>query len=93
MHPNVGDGDKSAVSPNGATANGHAHTGSNKSPDGLSSDAIKIESSLQEEEEKADDQSGTRSVSSDDAEGPQGVPLSNDKPNVCFPHLPLSLEH
>ncbi|KAI0284723.1 hypothetical protein BC826DRAFT_1055154 [Russula brevipes] len=81
MHANVGDGDKSVVSRNGAAANGHARTGSNKSSDGLSSDAIKIESSLQEEEEKADDQSGTRSVSSDDAEGLQGMPLSNDKPN------------
>jgi len=90
---NAGDGETTAVNHSISTTNGHADTGLEKTIEVLSSDAIKIEPSFEEGEEKADDEAGTRSVSSDDGDGPHDVPLNHDRPNVCFFHLPPSSEH
>jgi hypothetical protein len=89
----VDDSETPAVNRSIATTNGHADTGLEKTLKVLSSDAIKIESSFEEGEERADDGLETRSVSSDDGDGPHDVPLNNDRPNVCFSHLPPSPEH
>ena len=89
---NAGDSETTAVN-RISTTNGHADTDSEKTTEVLSSDAIKIEPSLEEGEEKADDEAGTRSDSSDDGDGPHDVPLNTDRPNVCFSHLPPSSEH
>jgi hypothetical protein len=90
---NVGDSETPAVNRSIATTNGHADTGLEKTLEVLRPDAIKIDSSSEEGEEGADDGLGTRSVSSDDGDGPHDVPLNNDRPNVCFSHLPSSLRH
>ena len=83
------DGKATAVNRSISTTNGHANTVLEKTIEVLSSDAMQIEPSLEEGEEKADD-GGTHSDSSDDGDGPHDVPLNNDKPNVCFSHLPPS---
>jgi hypothetical protein len=84
------DSKPTAVKPSISTTNGHADTVLVKTIEVLSSDAIQIKPSLEEREEKADDGAGTRSDSSDDGDGPHDVPLNNDRPNVCFSHLPPS---
>jgi hypothetical protein len=89
---NVGDSETPAVNRGLATTNGHADTGLEKTLEVLGPDGIKIESSTEEGEERADDGSGTPSVSSDDGDGSHDVPLNNDRPNVCFSHLPPSSE-
>jgi hypothetical protein len=90
---NVGDSETPAVNRCKATTNGHANAGLEKTLEASSPDAINVESSSEEGEEREDDGSGTRSVSSDDGDGPQDLPLSNDRPNVCFsPPLP-SVKH
>lgn len=90
---NACDSETTAGNRSISTTNGHADTGLEKTAEVVSSDTIKIEPSFEEGEEKADDGAGTRSVSSDEGDGPHDVPLSNDRPNVCFSHLPLSFEH
>jgi hypothetical protein len=90
---NADGSEMTAVNRRISTTNGHADTGLEKKTEVLSSDAIKIEPSFEEGEEKADDGAETRSVSSDDGDGPHDVPLSNDRPNVCFSHLPPSSKH
>jgi hypothetical protein len=90
---NVGDSETPAVNRSIATTNGHADTGLEKTLEVLSSEAIKIESSSEGGEERADDALETRSVSSDDGDGPHGAPLNSDRPNVCFSHLTPSPEH
>jgi hypothetical protein len=88
---NPGDDSKTAaVNRSISTTNGHADTVLEKTIEALSSDAIHIEPSLEEGEEKAGDAAGSRSDSSDDGDGPHDVPLNNDRPNVCFSHLPPS---
>jgi hypothetical protein len=90
---NAGDSETTAVNRSISTTNGHADTGLENTTEVLSLDAIKIEPSFEEGEEKADDGAGTRSVSNDDGDGPYDVPLNNNRPNVCFSHLPPSSEH
>lgn len=90
---NDGDSETPAVSRSLATTNGHVDTGLEKTLEVLGPDAIKIESSTEEGEERAEDRLGTPDVSSDDGDGPHDVPLKNDRPNVCFFHLPSSPEH
>ena len=77
------DGEKLAVHRDNTTTNGNADTGLKRVFEGLSSDAIKIEPSF-EEEERTDDRSGTGSVPSEDGDDLEVVSLNNDKPNVCF---------
>ncbi|KAF8494160.1 Sec7-domain-containing protein [Russula emetica] len=77
---NAGDRETTAVNRSIST-NGRADTGLEKTTEVLSSDAIKIEPSFEEGEEKADDGAETRSVSSDDGDGPHDVPLNNDRLN------------
>ena len=90
---NAGDNEMTAVDRSISTTNGHADTVLEKKTEVLSSDAITIEPSFEEGEEKADDGAETRSVSSDDGDGPHDVSLNNDRPNVCFTHLPPSFKH
>ena len=90
---NVGNSETPAVDRSIATTNGHADTGSEKTLEVSGPDAIKIEPSLEEGEERADDGLGTPSVSSDDGDGPHDAPLSNDRPNVRFSHLPPLYGH
>jgi hypothetical protein len=91
---NPGDDSKTtAVKRSISTTNGHADTVLEKTVEALSSDAIKIEPSFEEGEEKADDGAGTGSDSSDDGDGQHDVPLNDDRPNVCFSHPPPSSEH
>ena len=89
---NAGDSETTAVNRSISTTNGHADTGLEKTTEVLNSDAINIEPSLEEGEETADDGAGTHSDSSDDGDGPHDVPLNDDRPNVCFSHLPPSSE-
>jgi hypothetical protein len=89
---NAGDSETTPVNRSISTTNGHADTGLEKTIEVLSSDAIKIEPSFEDGEEKADDGAETRSVSSDDGDGPHDVPLNNDRSNVCFSRLPPSFE-
>ena len=90
---NVGDSKTPAVNRSTATTNGHANAGLEKTLEASSPDAINVESSSDEGEEREGDGSGTRSVSSDDGDSPQALPLNNDRPNVCFSRLLPSLEH
>ena len=91
---NAGDSETTAVNRSISTTNGHVDTGLEKTTEVFSSDAIKIEPSLEEGEEKVDDGAGTRSDSSDDGDSPHEVPLNNDRPpNVRFSHLSPSSKH
>jgi hypothetical protein len=90
---NVGDTEMPAVKRSNAPTNGHANAGLEKTLEASSPDTINVESNSEEGEEREDDGLGTRSVSSDDGDGPHDVPLNNDRPNVCFTLLPPSPEH
>ncbi len=90
---NAGDSNSTAVNHSISATNGHADTGLEKTIEILNSDAIEIQPSFEEGEGRADDGAGTRSVSSDDGDGPHDVSLSDDRPNVCFSHLLPSPEH
>lgn len=85
---NADDSQTTTVNRSISTTNGHADTVLEKTTEALSSGAIEIEPSFEEREEKEGDGAGTRSDSSDDGDGPQDVPLNNDRLNVCFTHLP-----
>lgn len=90
---NAGENETTTVNRSTSTTNWHADTVLEKTVEALSSDAIEIEPSVEEGEEKADDGAGSRSVSSDDGDSPRDVPLNNDRLNVRFFHLPPSSEH
>lgn len=78
---NAGDSETTPVNRSISTMNGHAGAGLEKTTEVLSSDAIEIEPSFEEGEEKADGGAETNSISSDDGDGPHDVPLNNDRPN------------
>ena len=90
---NAGENETTTVNRSTSTTNGHTDTVLEKTIEALSSDAIKIEPSVEEIEEKADDGAGSRSVSIDDGDGPRNIPLNNDRLNVCLFHLPPFSEH
>ncbi len=87
------DSNTTAVNHSISTTNGHVDTGLKKKIEALNSDAIKVEPSFEEGEERADDVVVSPSASSDDGDGLHDVPLNNDRPNVCSSHLPPSAKH
>ncbi|KAI0296118.1 Sec7-domain-containing protein [Multifurca ochricompacta] len=82
MHSNISDTETPGIIYDSATTNGHVSTGLKNDLEDFIPDAIKIEPSFEESEERAEEDSATQSAESDDGEGLQDVPLGNSKVNA-----------